>query len=510
MQMNHNAITELLKPRNCIFLCIFLTLIVHLPFFGLMPRSVHVWRQSHTLAVARNFYEESMNLFKPRIDGRKNKDGVTGMQFPFFEYNLAMIYKVFGFRQSFPRILNFFYFCLGIIGVYYLFLYFYKTYLGAALAAWTFTWSPELFYYSICALPDISALTFSVWGLYFFFRWFDDEKDIRFFYLSLIAISLGGLIKIQYLSVGFPIAVIVLRKAFQHKISKKTSILLTVFGIISVCLPISWYMYANYLIETSGLTDFGLHFKPAPDWEYAFKTVKKNISRDIPTFLLNFASSILFVFGIYIFIKKKRWKTNKWSLPLGIMSIGFLAYYIIQLESMRDHIYYMFPFLFVLIFPVYYGYLFLSIYLKKWRIYLIYSVVLLVPSLTVYTMSLERFVLDDLFTHLPKELYNRTSRIHLAECVKEKYNICVGPDESNCIFLYFLNKKGYSFANAQEMIKSGELDTLLKRNVQYLYLNDTNPDHLCLLEPYIKKEILREGNFAVFKLKKYTDRVKKE
>ena len=46
---------------------------------------LHVWRQCNTMAVARNFYEEGMDILRPRVDRRGSTDGVTGMQFPSYE-----------------------------------------------------------------------------------------------------------------------------------------------------------------------------------------------------------------------------------------------------------------------------------------------------------------------------------------------------------------------------------------------------------------------------------------
>jgi hypothetical protein len=65
---------------------ILLTIVLHLPFLNLPPKSIHVWRQSHSLAVARNFYREEMNIFKTRVDNRMDGDGITGSHFPTFEF----------------------------------------------------------------------------------------------------------------------------------------------------------------------------------------------------------------------------------------------------------------------------------------------------------------------------------------------------------------------------------------------------------------------------------------
>ena len=68
----------------------------HIRHFNISPRGVHVWRQCNSLAVASNFYEEDMDIMHPRVDHRRSSDGVTGMNFPLFEFTLAVVYKITG------------------------------------------------------------------------------------------------------------------------------------------------------------------------------------------------------------------------------------------------------------------------------------------------------------------------------------------------------------------------------------------------------------------------------
>ena len=79
----------------------------HLPFLNRPPESQHGWRQCSTLAVARNFYQEEMNPFRPRVDQRFQSDGVTGMHFPSYEYVLAGIYHLTGEKYWVHRCYSF-------------------------------------------------------------------------------------------------------------------------------------------------------------------------------------------------------------------------------------------------------------------------------------------------------------------------------------------------------------------------------------------------------------------
>src|SRR3989442_1395146 len=86
------------KKLFLIFLLLFNALI-HFPFLKLPPCGPHVWRQCNTLAVTRNFFEEDMNIFKPRVDQRLDGDGVTGMQFPLYEFVAASLCKITGYHE---------------------------------------------------------------------------------------------------------------------------------------------------------------------------------------------------------------------------------------------------------------------------------------------------------------------------------------------------------------------------------------------------------------------------
>ena len=54
----------------------------------------HIVRQADTADVARNLYQVSMNPFYPRIHSRGNGSGISGMEFPVYNFAVASIYKL--------------------------------------------------------------------------------------------------------------------------------------------------------------------------------------------------------------------------------------------------------------------------------------------------------------------------------------------------------------------------------------------------------------------------------
>src|SRR6185503_20740291 len=63
----------------------------------------HRWRQVDTAAIARNFYEGSLNPFSPKVDwGGPN--GLVETEFPLVPWVTAVLYRAFGFHEVLGRL----------------------------------------------------------------------------------------------------------------------------------------------------------------------------------------------------------------------------------------------------------------------------------------------------------------------------------------------------------------------------------------------------------------------
>lgn len=275
-----------------------LNLLLHAPFFRLPPTAVHVWRQCNTMAVARNFYEEGMNILTPRVDRRNDTNGITGTQFPSYEWLVAGSYHVFGFHEMLPRLLNWLISLAGISAFYYLGRQVSGSAWVGAVGAWSLSWSPEVFFHSINALPDILALMASVVGLFWFGRWRETRQPL-WLLLSLLAVALAGLTKLQYLAVGFPIAGFVIRDIGQRRYSGGQLVQLASYAVVAVGGPLAWYAYARDLIRTSGLADYGLKARPAASVAAGLLTIRQNMLTDMPSVLLGFGTLGLLLVGLW-------------------------------------------------------------------------------------------------------------------------------------------------------------------------------------------------------------------
>lgn len=474
-----------------------LNLLLHLPFFNLPPQGTHVWRQCNTVAVARNFYEEDMHILKPRVDRRGTSNGVTGMQFPLYEYGLACVYKITGEHFWAHRLYSFIITCIGLLFFYLLLGRIFNPFTAFA-GAWGLCWSPELYYHSINALPDILALSASIAGAYYFIRW-RDKRALGALIASLFCITIAGLVKLQFLAIGAPIAFIVLRDAYRRKITSTTLLLLVGYGVVALGIPLLWYKHANNMISQSGLADFGIHTEPVASVSAFLNTLQHNLLSDLPEVLLNYAGFILFMLGLFTFFQQKKLR-SKYLLP-ALCWLGILGVYYVMLSArFAQHAYYFIAFLPLLFIIVAIG----ANWLKEKGFLIVLLVILIAqPILAVVRIVPARWVESK--TAVPAELYNETTRTVLQNAVPKDAVCLVGPDVSGCIFYHYLHKKGFGF-DSYQALKSptathySAMEEAVSKGAQYLITNsDSVKTDISLSQYYYRIETV-QGNFAVIKL----------
>ncbi|MFN6092680.1 MAG: hypothetical protein ACK44N_09725, partial [Bacteroidota bacterium] len=261
-----------LQPANAnwiLTISITVFVLIHLLFINLPPCSIHVWRQCNTLSVAQNFYDESYNILEPRVDRRFEGDGITGTAFPLYEWILAIIYKFTGVHYWVHRVLSL---LLTITAIIFSFLFLNniaRNKLAASIASSLLLWTPELFYHSINAIPDILGLCAGFISLYFYSKKDCNELSIT---LSFLFLTISGLIKIQYLMIGvFHLVEFIKSKSIIKKLIGQ-DILIFICGLFCVTAVFSWYKYSLDLIEKSNLRDIGIELRPAANLSIALET----------------------------------------------------------------------------------------------------------------------------------------------------------------------------------------------------------------------------------------------
>ena len=476
-----------------------ISIILHLPFLNLPPKSIHLWRQCHTLAVARNFYSEDMNIFKTRVDNRFDGNGITGSHFPSFEFLLAGIYQVTGEHFWVQRLYSLLLHIFGIFGMYQLGYYLFKSRLLGGLAAWSYTWSPLLFYYGISALPDNLALPFSIWGLYACLIWLDltairSEKRWPFMILSFFFIAIAGLTKIQYLALGFFVLAFLLINRKKYK--SVDWLMFTGFGIIVSLICLFWYRYAILQIERSGLVDFGIGFKPETNPSEAFDILFSNVVSILPESILNYSGFVLFIFALFYLFKTRR-APKPLAIPFFVWSGVFVVYHLVELGQMKHHDYYMMPYLPILSILMGFGaFKMLDTKYKKFAVFLIG----LQPVLACVRIIPARFLSKE--QNAMQSFYDPSALKRLQEMVPDSALCIVGPDDSKCIYFYFLKKKGFGYS---ESLSKNEMADYVNRGAKYIYTTQNELINNLDNSQFIGKKIGQEGEFLIYALSTTTN-----
>jgi Dolichyl-phosphate-mannose-protein mannosyltransferase len=224
-------------------------ILVRLP--GLAEPSFDV-RDADTAAMARNFYEGSMNILYPQIDWRGRSPGYVESEFPIYSWLMGGLYRIFGIHDWFGRGFN-----VGIYALTALLLFqFTRRLFGDGVALLTvlfYTVAPLSYVFTRVYKPDPLMALGSLAGIYYFWRW-SEEGRWGFLALAAVGTSLAVVIKPTNLYLGLPLLYLCHRK-FGWRLFREP--LLWGFAAFVIVPSALWYHHAWNLWETYGNT-FGV------------------------------------------------------------------------------------------------------------------------------------------------------------------------------------------------------------------------------------------------------------
>ena len=113
-ELTHNIILD-------IFLWAFLGILFALQLLEINnpPLDVHEWRQTYTLGVATNYYENNTSFLYPRQIVCDSRHGIIGQEFPLLNQSIAVGWKFFGKKNWVFRLITSLVFLLGIWYFYF-------------------------------------------------------------------------------------------------------------------------------------------------------------------------------------------------------------------------------------------------------------------------------------------------------------------------------------------------------------------------------------------------------
>lgn len=315
--------------------------------FNYKPTLAHQWRQSDCLSIAKNYYEEGMNFFQPKIHWQGTKGGRAVSELPILNFTVAALWKVFGQSEGIYRLFNYLIYVLAIFILYSTFNILNKSRLLTFFLVSLLLTSPLLCYYSYNFLSDVPAFSLAIISFCLFFKFYYHRKA-WLFYLSL---AIGALAVFLKASAAVPIIVITLfsladflnlnkklktPKLFNRRVLPAVSIL------AMYILIILWYGFARHYNVANNSGVFLLDVLPV--WDMTEKDILKNL-RDLLSDLLPifFNRPVLFIFvisSIYVWFNLKQLDSLlKYAFIISFTS--FILFIVLFFKVFDVHDYYL-------------------------------------------------------------------------------------------------------------------------------------------------------------------------
>ena len=450
---------------------------------------MHVWRQTQTQSTINNFYEEDLNILNPRRNARGNGDGIFRVEFPLMQWTVALHYKIFGNSILITRVYMFIIGLITIFGMYRFLLELFQNTLLAIFGAWTFNFSPSFFYYTINPMPDNLALCFSIWGIALIFNWYRTGK-IRSLYLGGLLLSIGALVKlpfILYFTVPATFLIIFLRQRNRDKKLIVHFLLSNVF----IILPLAWYIRVipswNDNIVIKGM------FNNQESIRTTLDNLVHNLIVALPELLLNYGSLLFFLSGFYFLFNRKSYRNPKFNILL-VLSLSVLAYFFYELNMIgKAHDYYLFPFYPLLFAIVGYGAYCLRESKNKVLSYLTIFLLGIIP-VTCYLRMQGAWNPDSPGFNKDLLVYQEDLRT----AIPDESLVVAGNDQSNFIFLYYINKKGWGYSD--DNLSAEILEEMISDGAEYIYTDSQIINHNPEIKHLIGELVLERSSIKIFKL----------
>lgn len=454
-------------------------------------QGVHNWRQSQTMWNVLNFARHDANIFNPRTSNYRKKSNIKRYEFPIMQWCIGMVYRVLGENIIIARLIMFTIGLAAIIGIYFLILHFTESKSGALIGSILFQYSPLFYLYTINPIPDILALTASIWYCVFSLRYIKDRRPIHL-QLSGGFILLATLAKLPYIMFAVIGIVFILSEIYSYKKINKFILRVIAIKFIWILPALIWYVW---VIPTWGGNSVikGIFNSDIPWSEYQ---AIFNYHREVmfPKIILNKYSWPLFIVGslsIATIINSRKYL-------IAIMAISFI-YLIFEFAPIGVvHDYYMLPFLisFYSIIGIGCSYL-----IKKSSFIFIPMLMLcIINGQHTSDISTDKWSLK--YNNSNPALYTHTNQLKSAAPQNAKCIIL--NDISTHIFSYKIDKMGYVFAH--DNLRLHWIEDMIKNyDVEYMYSDSKKINNDPDIDKFICSTLLTVGNLKVFKLNSASD-----
>ncbi len=478
------------NPNTILFAICILSLAMHWQYLQTDLVGAHVWRQTQTQTVINNFVEDGLNIFEPKRNDNSHTDRIYRMEFPLMQWLFALAQKYISPHIAVSRILSLLIGFCSLFGIYRLGKIVFKNTLMALAGAWAISFSPVFYYYTINPLPDNLALCVAIWSIVYYFSYFNSGKTGHLL-LSSALLCIAALCKLPYILFG-SIAIAHTLNIFKQKNGYVKTLTMAAIYVVMLLPAVAWYKWVIPSWDGNDVTK-GLLATETYTLSSILNTLTGTIISTLPEMLLNYGAVVLFIYGLYLIIRKKL-KGDPTIMAFVLLTIALSAYFIFEINMIAlVHDYYLMPFLPLLFLVVAYG---AGKLLSAQRKTVRYIAVVLLLTLPVFAAlringrwGTEKPGFNSVYYHYKEEL---------RAIIPESSYCVVGNDVSHSILLYYLDRKGWVFEN--DRLYDYDLRFYIFEGAEYLF-SDSRIDEQEGIQQLIDSKVFEQGNLKVYKLK---------
>lgn len=435
----------------------------------------HNWRQTTVTMVSRNFLEIDNNILLPRIDIAGEKSGITGMEFPLFNYLIYITSEIFGYQHWYGRLINLLLSSFGLWFFYKLIRKYFTENISfnATIILACSVW----FQFSRKVMPDTFAMSLIIASIYYGSNYLESKKNewlSLFLYFILILLGILSKLPSGYLLVVFGIFYLKKDIAIQKKI---------IFSLVSIVgfLPvIVWYFYwVPYLVEHYGFW----HFFMGKSIVQGFNEIKTDFGLSLSRFYddaIKYIGFATFIYGLAISIYKKEWRIY------GIFLLTILSFSIIIFkagQTFSHHNYYIVPFVPIMALIAGYG-------LSQLK-FKTMSIILLVA------ISIEGIANQQQDFRIKKNDYQLLNLEKDLDNVSQRQDLILINSGNFPTPMYFAHRKGWVNSN-EEILKDGYIEELKTIGLKYIVILKRSFSKEISLNQYQK--VLDNDDYCIYKL----------
>lgn len=499
------------KHPTKFILLIFVLVALYLQFpkyLEFRPIADHTWAQCDRASVARNYAQESMNFFLPRVHYTAGKTGISGLEFPIINYSAAIMYKAFGFHERYYRLIMLLLVFSGLFALIKLTNLFINNIFLSIIVCLSWYLSPVLVCYTPNFIPDAGSLGLILVAWYAYFKT-TKSNEAKFHILFFLTGALACLIKLTSLiSVISILSVSTLNLLLPEKnkfYRNNISLWYILYCTAIIGFTYLWYTYATYLNEKYESWIFLMKSNPPQSYHELIFNFKYIWNR---FYKIYFSPGfyILFILSVVVTIIKIK-KANPLLLIILIhLYLGSFAFLVLMNRQFIYHEYY-----FISLLPVFFFQLLIAVeilrkiepgFINKWQI-----ITLLFAAITVSNAISARKFIKGRFSESGADNSGTDSYLvyhgiepYLRKLgIKPEQEVLSYFDQSPNVTLYLMNQKGWSIPLGKN---ESSHQAILNIKADYIIFNERYSSETTLPD-YIKK--MKIGQYKTISIYKKTD-----